>query len=120
MKRVVCLFIAFLFIFSLVSCENSEVKTTEDKVRECVINRGAMEWLGLKIGGNEIRTSSATITNVRKVSEKEYIVNGKMQMTDIYGNVWTNTFDCTVESIDGENWILPDGFSYKSVNWVKR
>ena len=64
-----------------------------------------------------MKSSEATITNISKISENEYLVNGRMEMIDVYGKSWTNNFDCTVVSYDGKTWIIQGDFRYKSNHW---
>ena len=115
LKSVVCLFLALLMLGSLCACGNSG--STEDRVRSVVEIHATREYLGSSIGGNDLASSRATISNVRKVSDLKYIVSGKMVMTDIYGTKWSNNFDCTVTSSDGETWST--NFRYTSNTWSR-
>ncbi len=123
LKRIFCIMMVILTIGSLCACGtksgtgDSGKKTPEDYVRAEVESRGRFEYFGSSIGGNEIKSSRATITNVKKVTDGKYVVSGKIVMTDIYGTNWNNTFDCEVTG-SGEKWNA-GSFEYTSKNWSK-
>ena len=122
-RSIVCLFLALLMLGSLFACGSNDSsggksESVEDKVRNAVTFRATSEYYGSSIGGNELKSSSATISTVKKVSDTEYKVSGKMVMTDIYGTQWSNNFDCKVTTSDGEKWSAKS-FEYTSDNWSK-
>ena len=122
-RSIVCLFLALLMLGSLCACgsndsSGSKSESVEDKVRSAVTSRASLEYYGSSISGNELKSSSATISTVKKVSGTEYKVSGKMVMIDIYGTKWSNNFDCKVTTSDGENWSAKS-FEYTSNNWSK-
>ncbi len=123
-KKTLCLILAVLTACSLCACGNgsnsssTKEKTPEQQVRSAVESRGAVEYFGSTIGGNELKRSSATITNVKQVSDTEYRVSGKIVMTDIYGTNWSNTFDCKVTQKSDGSWSA-GFFEYTSKNWTK-
>lgn len=123
-KKILCLLLAVLAVCSLCACgsgsnsSSTKEKTPEQKVRSAVESRGMLEYFGSTIGGNELKRSSATITNVKQVSDTEYRVSGKIVMTDIYGTDWNNTFDCKVTQKSDGSWSA-GSFEYTSKNWTK-
>lgn len=123
-KKILCLTLAVLTVCSLCACgsgsnsSDTEEKTPEQQVRSAVETRGLIEYFGTTIGGNEIKRSKATITNVEQVSDTEYRVSGKMVMTDIYGTSWNNTFDCKVTQKSDGGWSA-GSFEYTSTSWIK-
>ena len=121
MKTVLCLMVTILMICSLCACGSSggtTVMTQDQEIRSAVESRGMIEYMGSKIGGNDIKSSRATVTNVKKVSDYTYLVSGKMVMTDVYGTNWKNTFDCKVTQKSNGNWSA-GSFEYTSKNWSK-
>ena len=124
-KKISCLFLVImtLFIFSacsggLADTDSTSSETSEtDKVRSVVQTRGAMEYWSGTIGGKELTRSAAIITNVKKISDTEYLVSGKVNMLDVYGTWWTNTFDCEVTKY-GDDWRA-GSFDYTSNKWTK-
>ncbi len=92
-------------------------KKDEKMVREAVVSAGVRAGVGKAIGGNDIKFSEATVTNVERVTDDLYRVNGKICMTDIYGTKWENRFDCEV--IRANNSWLAEPLQYKSENWIK-
>ena len=122
-KKILCLMLAVLAVCSLCACgsgsnsSSTKEKTPEQQVRSAVESRGMLQYYGSTIGGNELKSSRATITNVKKVSDTEYLVSGKIVMTDIYGTNWNNTFDCKVKK-SGDSWSA-GSFEYTSKNWTK-
>ena len=123
-KKILCLMLAALAVCSLCACgsgsnsSSTKEKTPEQQVRSAVETRGMIEYFGSTIGGNELKRSSATITNVKQVSDTEYRVSGKIVMTDIYGTNWSNTFDCNVTQKSDGSWSA-GSFEYTSKNWTK-
>jgi hypothetical protein len=122
-RSIVCLFLALLMLGSLCACgsndsSGSKSESVEDKVRRAVTTSAWLEHNWFSIGGNELKSSSATISTVKKVTETEYKVSGKMSMIDIYGTKWSNNFDCKVTTSDGEEWSAKS-FEYTSNNWSK-
>lgn len=127
-KKLLCVVLALVTICSCCACgrngssdtdggaETGE-KSTEDVVRSLVESRGMTAYFGMTIGDNELKSSRVTITNVKKVSDTEYNVSGKIVMTDVYGNNWNNTFDCSVKQ-RGSDWSA-GSLEYKSKNWTK-
>ena len=121
LKFVVCWLLVFVTLGTLCACsENAigESKSVEDKVRDAVYTRATMAYYGSSIGGNELKSSRATITNVKQISDTEYRVSGKMIMTDVYGTQWSNYFDCKVTTSDGEKWRAKS-FEYTGSNWSR-
>ena len=126
MKRIVAIILVLCVALSLFACGKSKggsdisaENSTEDQVRSAVESKGMMMYYGSTIGGNELKSSKVTITNVKEVSETEYLVSGKIVMTDVYGTNWNNTFDCEVTYSDiRESWSA-GSFDYTSKNWTK-
>ena len=129
-RRILCMLLVLFTVGILCACGSSSTgtgststgtgsksKTPEEEVRSAVESRGMFAYFGSSIGGNELKSSYTTITNVKKVSDTQYIVSGKIVMTDIYGTNWNNTFDCTVRK-SGESWSA-GSFEYTSKNWTK-
>ena len=88
LKKILCLLLAICTICALCACgggQSDEPKenTPEDKVRSAVTARGKTAYFGSTIGGNELKSSDATITTVKKVSDTEYRVSGRIVMTDV-------------------------------------
>ena len=81
-----------------------EEKSPEELVRTAVESRGRVEYIGSKIGDKDLKSSHAVITNIASVSDTEYRVSGRMILTDVYGDDWENTFDCTVTQDSSGNW----------------
>ena len=122
LKKILCLLLAICMICSLCACgggnaDEPKEKTPEDEVRSAVRARGATAYFGSSIGGNELKSSNATISTVKKVSDTEYRVSGKIVMTDVYGTEWNNTFDCTVTK-SGDSWYA-DSLDYTNSSWSK-
>ena len=93
MMRILCFALVLVMLGSLCACgggSSKQEESVEDKVRSAVTSKASLEYFGNKIGGNELKSSSATVTNVKKISEKEYNVSGKIEMTDVYGTKWNN------------------------------
>ena len=121
LKIIVCWILIIVTLGTLCACGGAKEKeeSVEDKVRSAVRTRGMVEYIGSSIGGNELKSSSATITNLKKISDTEYRVSGKIVMTDIYGTKWNNTFDCNVYlRTDGESWSA-SSFEFTSKSWTK-
>ena len=124
MKKAISIIMIFILIFSMISCNNpsesNKSETEEDKIRSAVTRSAQVEFYGNAIGGNELKSSYATISTVRKNSENEYLVSGRMTMVDVYGTYWTNNFDCKVKKSESlDKWIVSGGFNYTSSNWSK-
>lgn len=123
-KKILCSMLAVLTVCSLCACgigsnsSSTKEETPEQQVRSAVETRGRLVYFGTTIGGNETKSSSATITNVKQVSDTEYRVSGKIVMTDIYGTNWNNTFDCKVTQKSDGGWSA-GSFEYTSKNWTK-
>ena len=123
-KKILCLMLAVLAVCSLCACgsgsnsSSTKEKTPEEQVRSAVTSRGAFEYYGSTIGGNELKRSSVTITNLKQVSDTEYRVSGKIVMTDVYGTNWNNTYDCKVTQKSDGSWSA-GSFEYTSENWTK-
>ena len=122
-RSIVCLFLALLMLGSLCACGSnysfgSKSESVEDKVRSAVTSRAISEYRWRSIGGNELKSSSATISTVKKVSDTEYKVSGKMVMIDIYGTKWSKNFYCKVTTSHGEKWSAKS-FEYTSNKWSK-
>ena len=125
MKHIIAFFMIFTLMLSLGACQSyNNSSNTEDKVsdeqmvRDAVTARALMEYYGTSIGGNAITRSNASIASIRQGGEFTYYVSGKMRMTDKYGTIWENNFDCTVTSTNGENWSC-SAFRYKNTNWTR-
>ena len=121
-KKVLCITLALLAVVGLCSCGDSSSdgqgeQSEEQQVRSAVESRLRTAYFGSSIGGNELNSSSGTITNVKQVSDTEYAVSGQIVMTDIYGTKWNNTFDCTVTK-RGESWSA-GSLEYTSSSWKK-
>ena len=124
-KRVFCIVAVVLTIFSLCACGTSESgsssnveMTPEQQVSEVVKNRAMFNYMGSTIGDNELKSSSATITNVKEISDTEYLVSGRITMIDVYGTNWNNTFDCSVTKNINDEWVA-GSFEYTNDNWSK-
>lgn len=122
MKRIAALFFVLCTVLFLCACDGSDgfgPKSKEDLVRESVEIRGKIEYLGTKIGGKEMTSSSVNIKTVREVSDTEYYVAGKITMSDDYGNNWTNNFDChVVYDADSDTWDVED-FETPTSGWSR-
>lgn len=124
-KKLLCAVLVLAIVCSCCACGKnntdgsveSEEKSTEDVVRSLVETRGMTAYFGMTIGGNELKSSSVTITNVKEISDTEYNVSGKIVMTDVYGNKWNNTFDCSVKQRN-DNWSA-GSLEYTSTKWTK-
>lgn len=131
-KRIIAFFAILIILGTfLVSCGGSKKThgkeaatkepTEEEWVRSAVEERSYIAFFGKAIGGNELKSSGAQITNIKKISVREYKVSGTMVMTDIYGKNWRNNFDCSVTRKEkaeaGENPWVANSFEYKSDNW---
>ena len=124
MKYVICWLLVIVALGTLCSCSKnagneSQTQSVEEKVREAVEAQGILEFYGKSIGGKELKSSSATISTVKKISDTEYKVSGSMIMTDVYGTNWSNNFDCTVKSSDNGNTWDARSFKYTGDNWNK-
>lgn len=123
MKRIISFVLALTMILTLCACgspasseENPQETTpetaerTEEEIVTDKVNVICSIWYwGSTIGGNELKSSSGTITSLEKKSDTEYIAHGILKVTDVYGTVYTNTFDCSVTSSDGgETWTSRD------------
>lgn len=127
MKKILSLLLMLAMGLSLCACDDTSgggIKRTEiEKVYDAVesmriATEATDKQLSKTIGGNKIASIRITITNTQKISDNEYLVSGKITKVDVYGNNWNNTFDCSVESDDGDRWDA-DNFEYKSNNWIK-
>ena len=131
MKKFLTIFLAVFMLFSIgttaVACKNNtgddtsqtQELTDEEKVRNAVITKAIFQYFGRTIGGNEIKDSSATITNLLWLDKNTCKVSGVMKMKDVYGTIWKNNYDCVVTtSDDGEHWKA-GSFEYKSNYWSK-
>ena len=118
LKTIICWILIILSLGTLCACgDTNNKRSPEQQVSDIVFTKSVGEFRWSTIGGNELRSSSATITNVKKVSDSEYLVSGKMVMTDIYGTKWNNTFDCTVlYDFDDDEWSAGQ-FEYTSSTW---
>lgn len=122
MKKWLCLLLVFLLILPLVcACgsKSSQVETDEDKVRSKVNARLTFAYYGNAIGGNELKSSTGTISTITKVSDSKYKVSGKVEATDVYGTVWTNTFDCIVTKNTDGTWSA-GALEYTNQSWSKK
>lgn len=122
-RSIVCLFLALLILGSLCACGSNDSsggksESVEDKVCSAVESSAMIQYNSYLIGKNELKSSSATISTVKKISDTEYKVSGKMVMTDIYGTIWNNNFDCKVTTSDGEKWSA-ESFEYTNEIWLK-
>ena len=117
-KKILCLLLAMIMLLSLCACggNNKKAKTPEEEIRQKVETMAAIKYIGSTIGGKELKSSRASVSTVRKISDTEYLVSGKITMMDVYGTNWNNTFDCTVEK-DGTDWDV-GSFDYTSENWT--
>lgn len=132
MKKVICLSLALILAVSLCACgsltgnggsasETPEKSETEKVYDAIEIRRMATEAADKKfstIGDNAIKSVSVNVTNLEKVSDTEYVANGTVTKTDIYGTKWNNQFDCKVTTSDGEEWSA-GSFAYKNDKWSK-
>ena len=120
-RKFLCLVLAVLTICSVCACGGINVQKSasgiEEDVRSAVEARGVTAHLGLTIDEHELKGSRATVTNVKKITDTEYRVSGKIVMTDVYGTDWNNTFDCDVTK-DGDSWSV-GSFEYTNQNWTK-
>ena len=127
-KKMICVVLVLAFVFCCCACGKSGSggtdsgvgageTSTEDLIRAAVETRAMTVYFGMTIGGNELKSSRATITNVKKVSDTAYNVSGKIVVTDVYGTTWNNTFDCSVTQRSG-SWSA-GSLNYTSKNWTK-
>ena len=112
--------------------EEPEVETTESdetKARKAVFEKAEQWCWSHTIGGKDLNSSFAQITNMRAVRNSNYytigyVASGVFTATDIYGTKYTNTFDCTVERVQlqsgsfsrDDKWEAGD-FEFKSTYW---
>ena len=122
--RVLCLLLVILTVGSLCACSGGNgnssqtpAQTPEQEVRSCVEHRGRVAYMLRTIGGNELISSQATVTNVKKISDTKYEVSGRIVMTDVYGTQWSNTFDCEVNKYT-DSWSC-SSFDFTNSNWQK-
>lgn len=118
---IVWLLLSLLMLTSLCACKGAgdgDSVPVDHKIRAAVMSRADFEYYGASIGGNELKSSTATISNIKKVSDTEYKVSGKIIMTDVYGTKWSNNFDCEVTTSNGEKWVA-GSFNYTSGKWNK-
>jgi len=120
LTKVVCWLLLLVTIGTFCACsgEGSKEMTVEERVESAINARGLAEFRLYSIGDNELKSSTPTITNMKKISDIEYHVSGKMVMTDIYGTKWTNTFDCKVTQGEDSVWVA-HAFEYTSKSWNK-
>ena len=126
-KKLMCVALVLMLLCGVCACgangsdsSSSDVdveESTESAVRSAVETRGMIARLGMTIGGNELKSSRVTITNMKKLSDTEYRVSGKIVMTDVYGTDWNNTFDCEVE-YTGSKWSA-GSLKYTNDRWTK-
>ncbi len=132
MKKTIAFILALYLCIGLCACStntndskystNNE-KSEYEKVHDAVeLQRMVTEATDKKfstIDGNQINSVRVAITHTEKISDTEYIVNGKITKIDVYGTSWNNTFDCSVTTSDnGESWDA-GRFQYKSDSWRK-
>ena len=122
-KKLISIILTCVLCVSLCACGSNsttnEPKTPEDQVRNAVEIKGSLQYMGSTIGDNELKSSKATITNLEEISEDEYRVNGRMVYTDVYGDNWENTFDCTVNKGNSDEWDVGT-FEYRNEKWRKQ
>ena len=118
-KKVLCLMLVCLTLGGLCACnsDSNSSRSPLDVIRHEVEARGYSEYGGRSIGGNKLTRSSATITDITKLSETQYRVSGKVVMVDVYGTKWSNTFNCTV-TYTGSSCKVGT-FNYTSNKWSK-
>ena len=118
MRKLLCITLVFILIFSLCSCGNSKstAQTVEDEVRRAVTIRGYSEGYGSTIGGKDIKSSSFDVSTLQKENESSYVAYGVARMVDVYGNVYTNNFSCDVTKDSDGSWSAED-VEYTSNNW---
>ena len=127
MKKILLVFLILTMSLSLISCGKSEggkneetsAESEQTKVEKAVESRGLFEYYGSTIGDNELKSSSFEVSTLSKVSSTEYRAYGQAKMTDVYGNVWTNTFSCEVEKNSSGEWSVSN-IEYTSKNWTKK
>lgn len=128
MKKVLAVILTVFMMFSMgtmvVACDKTgddvgqtQELTDEQKVRNAVERRAMSVRYG-KIGGNEIKYSYATITNLKWSGESKCTVSGVLKLIDIYGTTWKNNFDCVVTSSDNGNTWNAGSFTYKN-KWTQ-
>ena len=132
MKKILSIVLILVIIFSvgaiIVSYKDdggnninqTQELSDEEKIRQAVIDRSRLYWFGSYIGGNEIKSSIATVTNLSWSGEDTCIVSGVMQKTDIYGTVWINNYDCTVTTSDGGETWKAGNLIIKNEYWSKQ
>lgn len=129
MKKLASIILTIFMTFSIgttiTACHNDNTPTTleltdREKVEDAVWRRGIFFYYGCSIGGNQLQSSSVSITylSFSRDGNKCY-VSGKISATDIYGTTYSNTFDCDVTTDDnGETWKCHE-FEIKNTNWNK-
>jgi len=127
-KKVFILLMVVIIIFGMAACSSKEEKETidiESKIIERVKAYAYLEGYYGSIGGNEIKTTNAEVTDISQISDTEYLVRGRITMIDVYGTQWSNLFDInmTAEIVDNEGQeeveISGGDFIYKSESWTK-
>lgn len=144
-KKVLSLLMCILILFGTVmafnACskkspeeetEEAEVETTESyetKARQAVFKKAENWYWSHTIGGKDLNSSWAQITNMKREWDSNYnttayVASGIFTATDIYGTKYTNTFDCTVKRVKlqsgsfsrDDKWEAGD-FKFKSTYW---
>ena len=85
------------------SSEKTEIELVHDAVELRRVTTEVVDRTGTTIGSGLIKSVQITITNTEKVDDLEYMVNGQIIKTDVYGRKWLNYFDCTVVGDEGED-----------------
>lgn len=131
MKKILSVILTIFMMFSIetmaVACKDNDDNGTSQtqeltdaqKVRNAVTIKAYLQHFSKSIGGNEIKSSRASITYLSWAGEDKCTVSGVMYMTDIYGTVWKNNFDCDVTTSDGGETWNAGSFKYKSESWSK-
>ncbi len=120
MKRITLMLCSILLIVLFcIACCSCKKETTIDKVHSAVTLKACAAYCYLTIGGNELKSSKATITNIEQTSTYMYRVSGKMEMTNIYGVRYYNYYDVSVSYRPDTDRCTVGAFNYQSDNWKR-
>ena len=134
MKKIIAMLLAVCLCVGLCACsaplidhakDNSqkapEEKTETEKVHDAVELRRMitenLDKMGTTIDSGRIKSVRINITNTEMVDELEYLVNGQVTKTDVYGRQWQNYFDCTVLYDKNDGGWDAEEFDYLHDKW---
>ena len=131
MKKIIAMLLAVCLCVGLCACSaslidhaegnKSKEKTETEKVHDAVetqrIITEGLDRLGTTISSGRIKSVRINITNTEKVDDWEYMVNGQITKTDVYGRQWLNYFDCTVIGDEDDGGWDAEEFEYLYDSW---